>query len=226
MRWFKALSPFDPDLKPVMDAYGFEGYGRFMAVLEYCQQFGMSEINEDILINNAKCNRRGAEKLTPMFQEILAKVYPKFSKSLPKVYPNFDQSLPKLEAQNPHGCNKNIKREERDKKETPNPLPGGSDAFEKFWAEYPRKTAKKTAKEAWGRKKLNSQLDEILVGVKAHVATEQWKRGVVPHASTFINQERWKDQLVLPGILTAPTVSTERSRYTSYEELYPEEFVT
>lgn len=79
-------------------------------------------------------------------------------------------------------------------KETPIPPKGDCEQFEKFWSKYPSKKAKKTARNAWRRKKLDSKLDEILAGVERQLTTDQWKRGIVPNPSTFINQERWLDE--------------------------------
>lgn len=69
-------------------------------------------------------------------------------------------------------------------------------AFDQFWAVFPRKTAKQYAKRIWDQKKLSSKLAEIVRGVEMYKRTEQWKKpDLIPHASTFLNQERWLDDL-------------------------------
>lgn len=73
-------------------------------------------------------------------------------------------------------------------------------AFDKFWSVYPRKTAKAYARGIWERKRLSSKLPEILRGVEMYTRTEQWKNpALIPHASTFLNQERWLDELSEAG---------------------------
>lgn len=72
---------------------------------------------------------------------------------------------------------------------------GSADLFESFWKEYPKKENKKKAKELWKRKKLDSSLQEILDFIQKAKSTERWQKGFVPHATTFLNGERWTDDL-------------------------------
>jgi len=73
---------------------------------------------------------------------------------------------------------------------------GGSAGFEKFWSLYPKKENKKKALATWVKLKLESQTEEIILGLEKHCGSEQWaKRGIIPHAKTFLNGERWKDEL-------------------------------
>ena len=68
-------------------------------------------------------------------------------------------------------------------------------AFAKFWDLYPRKTARKKALDAFKRSRIeNGLLETVLKSVEGHKATEQWQRGVIPHAATWLNQRRWEDQ--------------------------------
>jgi hypothetical protein len=81
-------------------------------------------------------------------------------------------------------------------------------AFEQFWSVYPRKTAKQYAKRIWDQKKLSPRLAEVVRGVEMYKRTEQWKKpDLIPHASTFLNQERWLDDLQ-----DAPTTAPKKSR--------------
>ncbi len=67
--------------------------------------------------------------------------------------------------------------------------------FNKFWEEYPKKEAKKKAQDIWKRKKLNSRLDEILNFIRKAKQTDRWKSGYILNPTTFLNQERWEDEL-------------------------------
>lgn len=68
--------------------------------------------------------------------------------------------------------------------------------FEEFWLLYPRKIAPKVARRKWASMKCDLYADEIIENVKIRVATE-WAtkdKQFIPHPTTFLNQERWKDE--------------------------------
>lgn len=68
--------------------------------------------------------------------------------------------------------------------------------FELFWSRYPRKEGKKKAREKW--KRLNPDpvlFARIMAGLDKHIHSEQWRRGVIPHPTTWLNGERWEDEL-------------------------------
>lgn len=68
--------------------------------------------------------------------------------------------------------------------------------FDTFWNEYPRKVGKKVAERKW--KTLGaSDRDCALHGLRLWKQTVQWQSSggmYVPYASTFLQQERWKDE--------------------------------
>jgi hypothetical protein len=96
----------------------------------------------------------------------------------------------------------NLKIENKDK---PIPTPTSSSSssssnkysyeFESFWKEYPRHENKIGAMKSW--KKVDVELDVILKAVEKHKQTKQWKDGIYPHASTWLNQRRWEDEMVI-----------------------------
>jgi hypothetical protein len=70
-----------------------------------------------------------------------------------------------------------------------------SEDFLSFWNAYPRKTAKSTAFQSWG-KHVDVPLDEILKAVDAQKKTEQWKDPqFIPMPATWLNQRRWEDEV-------------------------------
>jgi uncharacterized protein YdaU (DUF1376 family) len=72
--------------------------------------------------------------------------------------------------------------------------------FEQFWKVWPatpRKVAKAKCLEVWKRKKLGKNVDEILAHVKALKTSKQWKDGFEPAPLTYLNQDRWADEVVL-----------------------------
>ncbi len=71
--------------------------------------------------------------------------------------------------------------------------------FENFWSQYPKKVGKLTAKRSWEKLSLDNQqkaLEAIAEHRKYWVAKgTDWE--FIPHASTWINQERFEDELVI-----------------------------
>lgn len=68
--------------------------------------------------------------------------------------------------------------------------------FEEFWKEYPRKVGRKVAERKWARMNERERRDAIS-GVRLWRDTVQWQASgglFIPYASTFLNQERWKDE--------------------------------
>jgi hypothetical protein len=68
--------------------------------------------------------------------------------------------------------------------------------FDEFWGVYPRKIAPKVARKKWTTLKCDKIADEIISDVKARNATE-WatkEKQFIPHPSTYLHQERWKDE--------------------------------
>ena len=79
--------------------------------------------------------------------------------------------------------------------------------FEKFWELYPRKVSKKTALKSWS--KINPQYFETIIGaLKEYIKSDQWTKDngqFIPHPSTWLNQERWNDDILPP----APKIKNE-----------------
>ncbi len=67
--------------------------------------------------------------------------------------------------------------------------------FDSFWSIYPRKENKKKAQEIWKNKNLDKKYEEIISFISKAKQTDRWNKGITPHATTFLNQERWEDEL-------------------------------
>ena len=79
--------------------------------------------------------------------------------------------------------------------------------FERFWSIYPRKVGKKTCWNIWNRANFTTeQTDTIIKAVDQYKGTDQWKRGFIPHPSTFLNQGRYEDEI---EALPAPKPTTK-----------------
>lgn len=84
------------------------------------------------------------------------------------------------------------------------------DRFDDFWAVYPRKVSKQTARKAWASGKLDSIADSIIEDVQKRIDTE-WKGAdmqFIPHPTTYIHQRRWEDE-------TPPQQRKERTQLDS-----------
>jgi uncharacterized protein YdaU (DUF1376 family) len=75
-------------------------------------------------------------------------------------------------------------------------------SFNDFKREYPRKENMKEAERVWKAKKLDNNpllANTILEDVKRRKAEHgQWLEGVYPHASTYLRNERWLDEITPP----------------------------
>lgn len=73
--------------------------------------------------------------------------------------------------------------------------------FSKFWSEYPRKEKKDRAKKAFLKKrKAGLEFNTILDGLERHKqkwAQENTKLKYIPHPASWINDERWNDEIVI-----------------------------
>ena len=67
--------------------------------------------------------------------------------------------------------------------------------FEEFWKEYPVKKEKKKAKEKFER--LSVEIQQVIIKdiSKRRQLDVQWKAGYIPHPTTYLNGERWDDEI-------------------------------
>ena len=71
--------------------------------------------------------------------------------------------------------------------------------FEAFWALYPRKEGKHDAVKAWKKNKQKiPKLEKLKAALDWQKTTDQWQRGIIPHATTWLNGHRWQDDQPVP----------------------------
>lgn len=115
------------------------------------------------------------------------------------------QTASKSEANSKQTPSKSQPEEGRRKKEegskeagsTPHSPPAGG-GFEEFWAAYPKKVGKQSAKKAFEKVKVS--LETLVTAVERQKCSSQWSRDggqYIPNAATWLNQGRWEDEL--PG---------------------------
>jgi hypothetical protein len=71
--------------------------------------------------------------------------------------------------------------------------------FNLFWAQYPRKIGKLTARRSWEKLSQENQQKalEAIVEHRKYWAAKGTDWEFIPHASTWLNQERFEDELVI-----------------------------
>lgn len=70
-----------------------------------------------------------------------------------------------------------------------------TDAFEQFWKLYPVKIKRMSAEKAFGKLQGAVTMAQLLAGIKtlrAYMKANPWYSP--PHASTWLNQQRWFDE--------------------------------
>jgi len=86
-----------------------------------------------------------------------------------------------------------------------------NDHFEDFWAAYPRKVAKGNARKAFAAAMKKATIEEISAGLNKQLAALSKKeRQYIPHASTWLNGERWNDE---------PTDNDEPKRHATIDAI-------
>ena len=75
-----------------------------------------------------------------------------------------------------------------------------NETFELFWKLYPRRVAKKRAEESWRKIAVYKHCD-VIEAIKKHARL--WKQSgtekeYIPFPATWLNQERWTDEIELP----------------------------
>lgn len=69
-------------------------------------------------------------------------------------------------------------------------------SFDIFWTIWPRKDAKKAAEAAWSKAVKRHPADQIIFAAAAYAQSpNRPEKKFVPHASTWLNGDRWNDPL-------------------------------
>jgi uncharacterized protein YdaU (DUF1376 family) len=89
---------------------------------------------------------------------------------------------------------------ERVTKVTPKKVSVEDPLFDRFWSLYPRKVSKSGAQKAW--KAATKKIDPLVIieGLELHLQDLIEKpKQFIPHAATWLNEERWADELEQVG---------------------------
>jgi hypothetical protein len=104
-------------------------------------------------------------------------------------------------------------KDNKPKQKTPS-IPQGQnlspleERFERFWKAYPNKTGKGAARKSWQRIRPSEDLlKQMLDALAAQKLSAKWQTEggrFIPHPSTWLNQERWEDEVGGGGGEAAP----------------------
>lgn len=73
---------------------------------------------------------------------------------------------------------------------------GTENEFELFWESYPLKVGKKPSLKAWHKLKLSpAAAAALMAALEKQKNSEKWLGGYVPNPLTWLNQERWNDEV-------------------------------
>ena len=74
--------------------------------------------------------------------------------------------------------------------------PIGQKGFDQWWDLYPKKVKKKTALAIWKRKRLEGMASVLIADIPNRLKNDRrWKEGYIPDPTTYLNQERWDDEI-------------------------------
>jgi len=87
--------------------------------------------------------------------------------------------------------------------------PNNSPFFQAFWQAYPRRIGKGAARTAFAKALKLSPADDIIQGAiayAAHCEEMGTEKQYIPHPSTWLNAERWEDDLESERVETKKTI--------------------
>lgn len=81
--------------------------------------------------------------------------------------------------------------------------------FDRWWDEYPKKVGRKPALDKWAslsKKKRLPEIEEHIGIIKKMKDSKQWEnKTYIPNPSTWLNQERWNDEIPTYEVPAKPT---------------------
>ena len=102
--------------------------------------------------------------------------------------------------------------------------------FDRFWAAYPKKNAKPSAKKAFEKLKPDDALVETMLdAIQKQAQSAQWQENggqYIPYPATWLNGRRWEDEAkpAGPQLRTVGAQNYEQREYTDERET-PEDMV-
>lgn len=96
--------------------------------------------------------------------------------------------------------------------------------FDEFYEAYPKRVGRKRALEAWQIQGLDDHADKLIADVKRRVAEDgRWLDGYVPDPVTYLEEERWTDELQPRRAANDPALPTPAATATPRDPNAPPE---
>lgn len=96
--------------------------------------------------------------------------------------------------------------------------------FDKFWEIYPKKKDKAKARQKWLKLKPDDELfNKIITAVKEQAQSDQWQKDdgqYIPYPSTWLNGERWNDEIKKTVHITPPPKEEEYKPVGNFKPIY------
>lgn len=223
MKWFKhdADASNDAKLKKLRMKYGSQGYGIYWYCLELIarnvEKHNLTfelEHDAEIIADDFKLSYDLVQHIMTYMVELglfentngiitclkMANRTDEYTQQLMRDVRKSPDSIPRISEV----------IEEKRREENKTIVPFSKSRFDDFWKEYPssqRKVGKAACEKKWQAKKLNLQADSIIGHIRAIKNSQQWQDGFAPAPLTYINQERWHDEIHSD---TAPALGWER----------------
>lgn len=93
--------------------------------------------------------------------------------------------------------------------------------FDTFWDEYPNRKGKPKAREAFKKAIKKTTLETMLSAIQKQKHSSQWTRDngqYIPYPATWLNQERWEDEVDTNGSGTGHSDEPGLQRLTDWEQ--------
>lgn len=95
------------------------------------------------------------------------------------------------------------------------------DYFSQFWDFYPRKAGKESARKAWDKLQPNEELMTLIANnIQERIDKGEWRKdnkSYILHASTFLNQKRWEDEVLEKQHEKSKSTDTAGSKWLNLE---------
>ena len=117
-------------------------------------------------------------------------------------------------------CGPNPIQSESESNPNPKHAQEMQERFERFWNAYPRHTAKQNALKAFLKVAPDEALlERMLAAIASQKESDQWTKDggqFIPHPATWLNQERWNDEL--PKAAPKKTVVAQQYEQRDYSQ--------
>ncbi|MCP3684001.1 MAG: helix-turn-helix domain-containing protein [bacterium] len=104
---------------------------------------------------------------------------------------------------------------------TVNNTVNNKDYFSQFWDFYPRKAGKESARKAWNKLQPNEELMALIANnIQERIDKGEWRKdnkSYILHASTFLNQKRWEDEVLEKQHEKSKSTDTAGSKWLNLE---------